>query len=135
MSGLERASVAGLPGRRGGIAGHPGGDQAVRWPHRRPRIGAIAERGRGAACCCPPSQAKRYAGMKLTVFLGSIVLSLALWSPAGATTVFSTEFAGGIAGWAPSGKVDAQQGTLRLRGPASATRAVSTAGYHPNPKR
>src|SRR3546814_9521954 len=76
MSGLERASVAGLPGRRGGIAGHPGGDQAVRWPHRRPRIGAIADRGRGAACCCPPSQAKRYAGMKLPVFLGSIVLSL-----------------------------------------------------------
>src|SRR3546814_5126018 len=67
--------------------------------------------------------------MKLPVFLGSIVLSLALWSTAGATTVFSTDFAGGIAGWATSGNVDAHQGTLRLRGPASATRAVSTAGY------
>src|SRR3546814_19252046 len=66
--------------------------------------------------------------MKLPVFLGSIVLSLALWSTAGATTVFSTDFAGGIAGWATSGNVDAHQGTLRLRGPASATRAVSTAG-------
>src|SRR3546814_3877577 len=62
--------------------------------------------------------------MKLPVFLGSIVLSLALWSTAGATTVFSTDFAGGIAGWATSGNVDAHQGTLRLRGPASATRAV-----------
>src|SRR3546814_7913784 len=67
--------------------------------------------------------------MKLPVFLGSIVLSLALWSTAGATTVFSTDFAGGIAGWATSGNVDAHQGTLRLRGPSSATRAVSTAGY------
>src|SRR3546814_20758795 len=67
--------------------------------------------------------------MKLPVFLGSIVLSLALWSTAGATTVFSTDFAGGIAGWATSGNVDAHQGTLRLRGPARATRAVSTAGY------
>src|SRR3546814_19819536 len=67
--------------------------------------------------------------MKLPVFLGSIVLSLALWSTAGATTVFSTDFAGGIAGWATSGNVDAHQGTLRLRGPASATRAVSTARY------
>src|SRR3546814_17088889 len=81
-------------------------------------MGSIADRGRGAACCCPPSQAKRYAGMKLPVFLGSIVLSLALWSTAGATTVFSTDFAGGIAGWATSGNVDAHQGTLRLRCPA-----------------
>jgi hypothetical protein len=69
--------------------------------------------------------------MKLSVFLGSIVVSLAmvLWSTASATAVFSTDFAGGIAGWATSGSVDAYQGTLRLRGPASATRAVSTAGY------
>src|SRR3546814_20538745 len=80
-------------------------------------------------CCCPPAQAKRYAGMKLPVFLGSIVLSLALWSTAGATTVFSTDFAGGIAGWATSGTGGAHQETLRLRGPDSAARAVSTAGY------
>src|SRR3546814_12901980 len=108
------------------MARQPGGYQAVRWPHRRPRIGAIADRGRGAACCCPPSQAKRYVGMKLPVFLGPIVLSLALWSTAGATTVFSTDFAGGIAVWAPSGTVDAHQGTMRLRVPARATHAVST---------
>src|SRR3546814_18411656 len=67
--------------------------------------------------------------MKGPVFLGAIGLSLALWSTAGATTVFSTDLAGGIAGWATSGNVDANQGTLRLRGPASAPRAVSTAGY------
>src|SRR3546814_12905840 len=74
--------------------------------------------GRGAACCCPPSQAKRYAGMKMPVFLGSIVLSLALWSTAGATTVFSTDFAGGIPGWATSDHVAAPHGTLPLPGPA-----------------
>src|SRR3546814_20631785 len=99
------------------IAGHPGGDQAVRWPHRRPRIGAIADRGRGAVCCCPPSQAKRYVGMKLPVFLGSIALSLALWSTAGATTVFSTDFPVGIPVWAPSRNLQAHKRTPPLPPP------------------
>src|SRR3546814_14537083 len=56
--------------------------------------------GRGAACCCPPSQAKRYAGMKLHVFLVSNVLSLALWYTAGATTRLPPHLAGGTARWA-----------------------------------
>ncbi|MBJ6981865.1 choice-of-anchor D domain-containing protein [Luteimonas sp. MC1572] len=71
--------------------------------------------------------------MKLPVFAGSVVVSLALGlalsATARASTVFAVDFAGGIAGWATSGSVDAYQGTLRLRGAASATRAISTAGY------
>lgn len=67
--------------------------------------------------------------MKLPVFLGSIVASLVLWSTAGATTVFSTDFASGTTGWTTSGNVDTDDGRLRLRGPSNATRAISTAGY------
>ncbi len=69
--------------------------------------------------------------MKRFAYLCSAAAALVLTvSAVGATTIYSSDFASGsIAGWTTSGSVDASQGTLRLRGTASATRAVSTVGY------
>lgn len=69
--------------------------------------------------------------MKLPAVLCSaaVALVLTLSAAVSAATLFSTNFSGGIAGWSISGAADAYAGALRLRGPASATYAVSTAGY------
>lgn len=69
--------------------------------------------------------------MKLPAVLCSAAVALVLTISAAvsAATIFSTGFSGGIAGWSASGSVDAYAGALRLRGPASATYAVSTVGY------
>lgn len=69
--------------------------------------------------------------MKLSVVLCSAALTLflALSAAVSAATIFSADFSEGIAGWNASGSVDAYAGKLRLRGPASATYAVSTTGY------
>jgi len=67
--------------------------------------------------------------MKLLALLGSAAVALLLALSATGATLYSADFAGGIAGWTTSGNVDADQGRMRLRGTASATRAVSTVGY------
>lgn len=69
--------------------------------------------------------------MKLPAVLCSaaVALVLAISAAVSAATIFSTDFSGGIAGWSASGSVDAYAGALRVRGPASATYAVSTVGY------
>ncbi len=69
--------------------------------------------------------------MKSLAFLGSAAVAaiLAISVAFGATTIYSADFSTGIAGWITTGSVDAYQGTMRLRGTASATRALSTAGY------
>ncbi|HVH33630.1 MAG TPA: choice-of-anchor D domain-containing protein [Tahibacter sp.] len=68
---------------------------------------------------------------RLVVFLRPVAAALSLFLPAmaGAASIFSTDFSGGIAGWSTSGSVDAYAASLRLRGTATASRAVSTAGY------
>ena len=70
--------------------------------------------------------------MKLTVLLGTAAVAgyLALSTGASAATIFAADFpANGVAGWATSGSVDMDQGAMRLRGTASASRAVATSGY------
>ena len=69
--------------------------------------------------------------MKPLSLLGSaaVVAILTVSAAVGAATIYSADFSAGIAGWTATGSVDAYQGAMRLRGTASATRAVSTVGY------
>src|SRR5690606_1333154 len=110
------------------IEGRFCGRQPALWPHPDARTGAIRHRPSGAACGIRISAA-RSRSMKLLALLGSAAVALLLALSATGATLYSADFAGGIAGWTTSGNVDADQGRMRLRGTASATRAVSTVGY------
>ncbi|WP_226703774.1 choice-of-anchor D domain-containing protein [Microbulbifer elongatus] len=72
----------------------------------------------------------RYQRPRARLAATILLLSVAASASTNAETIYSDSFASGnIADWSASGNVDAQNGTIRLRGGSTATRTLSTAGY------
>jgi hypothetical protein len=69
------------------------------------------------------------------LFIVSLVLPLQSPAHAQSTTIYTTDFNSGYNGWTASGNVSSvsspsiQPNSVRLRGPASITRTISTLGY------
>ena len=72
----------------------------------------------------------RYQWPRVGLAASILFLSAAASANTQAETIYSDSFGSGyIADWNATGNVDAQNGTIRLRGGSTATRTLSTAGY------